>query len=322
MSGSSRGAGPGDGLPAAPAPARTPLDPAWQPWLSLLDLALEAAADPAWAAMVPEPHGGRPPLAPLLHGTTIRLDARRASRLVRQIARALHAVEHADGGGMPARASALPDPAALIRAAIEHDPDALERMSVVAGVPSDRIAVLAQLVALPLLHACASVLAPRIRPGWLAGHCPVCGAWPALAEMRGIERRRQMRCGTCASAWELPVLLCPFCGERSHERLSSFFVEGEEQRRRVESCASCGGYLKTVTVLRALAPRDLAIEDLASIELDLVARDRGLARPEHLAYPLSITVERATSRTGLPAALARWMGGAGATDERGEPLSS
>ena len=135
------------------------------------------------------------------------------------------------------------------------------------------------LAALPLLHACARALAAHVPPSWQRGWCPVCGAWPALAEMRGIERDRRLRCGCCAADWSLPVLHCAFCDEVDHHRLGFLIVEGETQLGRVETCETCHGYLKTVMTLSTLAPRVLARHDLASVAIDLAVQDRGYARP-------------------------------------------
>jgi hypothetical protein len=70
--------------------AAAELDPAWRPWVRLLDLALEAADEAEWERGVPEVAPGREPDAPLLHGTTLRLDARRSRKLVRELLRACH----------------------------------------------------------------------------------------------------------------------------------------------------------------------------------------------------------------------------------------
>ena len=124
----------------------------------------------------------------------------------------------------------------------------------------------------------------RSMASWPRGYCPVCGAWPSLAEIRGIERERRLRCGACAADWALPLLRCAYCDELDHEKLGALHAEGEEHLRRVETCESCHGYLKTVTTFDALTARALLLGDIATIELDLVARDRGYARPSRAGW--------------------------------------
>ena len=258
-----------------PGSAHEPsIDPAWQPWLDMLGMALDEASDPSWAAIEPAA-GEREAGAPLLHGATARLDARRARDLVRALA---------ERAGILAVNDV--DPVRLIRAAIERDDSVIARAAEHAGASHDSLTVIAQLSAMPLLHAAVPRLDAGARAVWQRGYCPVCGAWPTLVEMRGIERERRLRCGCCAADWRLPVLRCAYCGELDHHLLGSLISEGEAQQRRIETCESCHGYLKVVMTLGALPPRSLALQDLATVPLDFVAQGRGYERPSRGAWPL------------------------------------
>jgi FdhE protein len=254
------------------------LDPAWRPWLDLLEIALDAAGD-ATSTIVSLSLADRPPEAPLLEGAILRLDARRASGLLCRLASTVGVLG----------ASEL-DPRAVIRAAIVRDEHSLAREAEHIGAPADTVAVLAQMAATPVLHAAARGLGTHEARTWQRGYCPVCGAWPSLVEMRGIERERRLRCGCCGADWPLPVLRCAFCGETDHHQLGSLVPESEEQHRRVETCERCHGYLKAVTTLGALPIRVLARQDLVTVPLDLVAQDRGYARPARPGWALTIEV--------------------------------
>jgi FdhE protein len=276
----------------------------------LLELVLKAADDPVREAAVPQPaapwpEGTRPPEAPLLHGTILRPNARRVRRLLRELLRtaAEGGVEDGGGASLARLRSRRVDTPALLRAAIAGDGDSIKEIATAAGVEADALGVVAQLAALPLLHACARRLHERVPPAWVKGYCPICGAWPTLAELRGLEHNRRLRCGRCGGDWPLPVLHCPFCDEVRHDQLSSLLPEGEEQTRRIDTCNTCKGYVKAFTTLRPMSLRSLTLEDLASVELDIVARERGYTRPSRPAYPLAITIERPGS---LPALLERW----------------
>ncbi|HEX5438139.1 MAG TPA: formate dehydrogenase accessory protein FdhE [Gemmatimonadaceae bacterium] len=258
--------------------ADAPVDPAWQQWLELLEIALDEARSEAGAVVVPPP-AARPSDAPLLHRATVRLDVHRAHALVCHLA---------DAAGVLG-ASEL-DPRQMIRAAIMRDDRAITGMAEHVGTSADTLAVLAQMAAVPVLHAAArglSTLAARV---WQRGYCPACGAWPSLVEMRGIERERRLRCGCCGADWPLPILRCAFCGETDHHRLGSLLPEGEGQYRRIETCEHCHGYLKAVMTLGALPLRILARHDLATVPLDLVAQDRGYARPSRPGWALALEV--------------------------------
>ena len=274
------------------------VDPAWRPWLRMVDRAQKAAEDPEWERLDVEPPADRASDAPLLHGAVVRVDARRARRLLRDL---LREAERGAGGADGERpnesaGSALKSrvrrlaTASVLEAAIAQDAEGIERAAESAGVDAGRLAVAAQLAATPILRACAARLRERIPQSWREGYCPVCGAWPATAELRGLERSRRLRCGRCASDWAMPVLQCPFCNELRHDRLRSLLSEGDEQTRRVDTCDTCKGYVKTFSTLQAMPPRALATIDLATVELDMVAQERGYARPSRLAFPVAVTI--------------------------------
>jgi FdhE protein len=144
------------------------------------------------------------------------------------------------------------------------------------GLDPALLASTLRLALFPALARWAAELAARHRGiSWGQGCCPACGSWPLLAEFRGLEQTRFLRCGLCASGWEFPRLLCPFCGNRDHRQLGYFHAEGEESSRRAATCDACGGYVKTLTTLSALSEPALLVADLATLHLDLAAAERG-----------------------------------------------
>jgi FdhE protein len=276
------------------------VDPAWRPWLRMVDRAQKAAEDPEWERLDVEPPADRATDAPLLHGAVVHVDARRARRLLRDLLREAERAAAVANEGRPNESGASPPKprvrrlatGSVLEAAIAQNSEGIERAAESAGVDAGRLAVAAQLAATPILRACASLLREQIPESWMKGYCPICGAWPATAELRGLERNRRLRCGRCASDWALPVLQCPFCNELRHDRLRSLLPEGDEQTRRVDACDTCKGYVKTFSTLQAMRPRALATIDLATVELDMVAEERGYARPSRLAFPVAITIGR------------------------------
>jgi FdhE protein len=177
----------------------------------------------------------------------------------------------------------------IARAAIGHATGSVGGRAAAAGTDAGLLAVVAQLAVVPLLSACATRFRDQISATWLHGYCPICGAWPALAETRGLDRSRRLRCGRCSSDWAIPVLRCPYCDEMRHAQLHALVPEADEHTRRVDVCETCKGYVKTFATLQALPFRSLATMDLATVELDIMAQDRGYARPSHVAYPMTLT---------------------------------
>ena len=247
--------------------------PEWRPWIRLLRLALGEAAG-----------------APALHGATLGVEERRARAWIAALLDAAAAEARAEDGPLAALDAARVDALALLAAGVTHDRDALGRLAAAAGVDADALGAVAQLAVVPLLAAARRRLAADVSAGWMHGYCPVCGAWPTLAEMRGLERERRLRCGRCAADWRFPVLRCAFCDETEHERLAGLAPDGEGEIHRVDGCHTCGGYLKSVAALGALGEEQLAAEDIATLPLDLAAIERGFGRPEGAAHAAAVHV--------------------------------
>ncbi|HXF96729.1 MAG TPA: formate dehydrogenase accessory protein FdhE [Gemmatimonadales bacterium] len=273
--------------------------PESETWLGLLEAALAESENGApWAAADVEPAADRSVKAPALYRARISLDGRAAGRWVSRAAALATTLPRLRLG----RGEAL----ALLEAAVGQDDPRLDAIAAARGADPPALRVVAQLAALPLLLS----LGARFRtPGpdaWWEGYCPVCGAWPALAEFRGLERKRWLRCGRCGGGWEIPWLRCPFCGETHHDHLGYLAPEGDEQTRRIEVCRTCQGYLKAVTTVRPLAPWAVPLEDAATLPLDVAALDRGYRRPERPGHPLEARVtERPRSLFGIRLTLRR-----------------
>jgi FdhE protein len=274
--------------------------PEWRAWLRLLAEVRAELDDPAWA----EPLGGADGIVatgsaaeempleempleemPLLEGRTLLVDPARLQRLLRRLARAA-----ADGNS--------PDTAALRH----YRPSATEATRLVEETAGQHpsatgLAIVAELAALPLFRACERLLRNLMPTWWPHGHCPICGGWPILAELRGLDRTRRLRCGRCAGDWEVPWMCCAYCGEKDHGQLGALVPGNQgEELLRVEICARCGQYLKSIATLQATPSFELLLRDLETVELDLVALDRGYSRPAGRGIPLTLRVTARPSR--------------------------
>src|SRR5438034_702178 len=209
--------------------------PEAEPWLAWLEAALGECEDGVkWEAGLPAPAADRPVKAPLLCRTEITLDERAARGWGRRLLK-LGVPVNGRGGGAPRAIDGL----ALLEAAVNQDDASIDALARAAGTDTQAIRVVGQMAALPLLHACAQAWAGAVPPTWWEGYCPLCGAWPVVAEYAGLERKRQLRCGRCGTAWAIPWLRCVFCDETNHEQLGFLTPEGPEQMRKVEVCESC-----------------------------------------------------------------------------------
>ena len=112
---------------------------------------------------------------------------------------------------------------------------------------------------------------------WLRGYCPVCGSLPQISFLKD-EGKRSFRCSLCTFEWPSERLKCPFCETRDHKNLHYFYAEGNESHR-VDLCENCHQYIKTVDLRKLGYEPDLAIEDIVTIHLDILASEKGYKRP-------------------------------------------
>ncbi len=129
-----------------------------------------------------------------------------------------------------------------------------------------------------LAHLAGQAERMRQTAVWKQGYCPCCGGWPLLGEMRGLEQVRFLRCGLCATGWEVERLYCPACDTRNYQEIGYLHVEGDDQKRAV-TCDACQTYFKVVSALVATPWLELPILDLETLHLDLIALERGFAPP-------------------------------------------
>jgi FdhE protein len=257
----------------------------------MLSEAGRALEEESWpAALDAEPADEMPSLsdAPLLHRRRVPVDPAQIQRLFLALAAAAAKgqVERASSlrRYQPSRVEVL----SLVTAAVRLDNDTIDARAAEGEVDAGALASVAHLTAFPLLQSCRRVLEGQVPRHWPHGYCPTCAAWPILAERRGLDRSRQLRCGRCGTEWEIQWLCCVYCGERDHERLGSLVPDQPGEILKVETCASCRGYLKSVATLQAIPPFELLLQDLETVELDLVALDRGYVRPAEGGFALDV----------------------------------
>src|SRR5262245_61522732 len=270
---------PGDHIDVAGRSRTTRALPDLSPWLLLLWQSRREATSAEWTAAVDDLGAGtRTSLALrapddrrcLLADTAVPVVPSAVARLGYRLL---------GPAGTSLRTKLGPDLAvALLTAAVGQDDEALAGLALELHVASARLSAIAPFVAMPLLLACARAWSAAIPADWAHGHCPVCAAWPALAERRGPDRGRCLRCSRCGAGWSLSRARCPFCDCDDPDQLASLVGAGAADRR-VEACLRCRGYLKTLRSVAPIPPGDVAVRDLLTLDLDLAALDGGLARP-------------------------------------------
>jgi FdhE protein len=166
-----------------------------------------------------------------------------------------------------------------VAAVLDGQAPAIREQAAALEVDGDLLCILLRFSLFPALEQLAAQLAPlRVLAAWQPGYCPTCGSWPLLSEYRGLDQARFLRCGLCATEWSLDRLLCPFCGCRDHQQLGYLHIEGDQQKRAA-TCTQCRCYNKTLATLAPIPAIELAVDDLATIHLDIIALEHGYLAP-------------------------------------------
>jgi FdhE protein len=138
-----------------------------------------------------------------------------------------------------------------------------------------------QFLAQAFLQPYAELLRSRVpRHAAQTAHalCPSCHRKPTLGVMRqlGEGAARSLVCSFCLEEWGFRRLICPACGEESDRKLP-VYTAAEFDYIRVEGCESCKTYLKTIDLTKN-GHAEPIVDELASIPLDLWAREQGYAK--------------------------------------------
>jgi FdhE protein len=264
--------------------------PEWQPWLTVVADVVKEITDTKWDAMVPDRAGAFESKAPLLAGAVIAIEStwirRWTEQLLRTASRSGTDEMATLKGALGEKSNIVP----LFKASLRLDGAALQQIAANCHADPDAFQAVAALLPVPFLHACNRRWIHSLPQGWVEGYCPVCGAWPAVTEVRGIERSRYFRCSRCAAEWQVNCLVCAFCGMTDHEQLESLVPDQGGATRVIDACKRCLGYVKTFTTLQASPAVKVMLDDLASVDLDIAALAHGYKRPQGLGYGFDVTV--------------------------------
>lgn len=176
------------------------------------------------------------------------------------------------------------DPARLLALVYQRDQDGVRLLATDHALVVDMLWLLGDLAVAPIVHLQQFAALRDGNPEspvrealerWDHGYCPACGSWPALAEFFFGERL--LRCAFCACTWRQALDQCAFCHERG-ENFATVVPDREQPGRRIELCRACGGFLKTLDVELVTPFPLVAIEDLASSDLDQAALHHGFKR--------------------------------------------
>lgn len=110
-----------------------------------------------------------------------------------------------------------------------------------------------------------------------SGTCPVCGCPPYMLELQGKEGQRFAHCSFCRLTYRIRRVACACCNIDTADQLTGFTAEGEPGFR-VETCAQCNTYIKTIDFRELDREAFAPLNDLESLPLDMLAANHGFKR--------------------------------------------
>jgi FdhE protein len=215
----------------------------------------------------------------LVEKEDLHVDRESAARLFRTLCRLGHVANPHLAEKVEKIDSALRDGAIDLNELLAEDGNerSIERAAVGRGLDVRVLTFLVQSSIRPSIEAGREQLLGMVdRESWRKTVCPVCGSLPALSLLRGEGGMRYSLCSYCGCEWRVDRLSCSVCGNKEQSSLQYFYGEGEEALR-IDLCDACHHYIKTIDH-RCLEGSDAALEDLATLHLDVLAVQKGYLR--------------------------------------------
>jgi FdhE protein len=109
---------------------------------------------------------------------------------------------------------------------------------------------------------------------WHKGYCPLCGSFPELSFLKGVEGQRWLRCSLCGYEWRFMRTKCPFCENDDHEKIELYFVEDREHER-AELCYQCNRYIVNIDTRKFAEEVVREVAAIGMLYLDVLAQGKG-----------------------------------------------
>jgi FdhE protein len=167
------------------------------------------------------------------------------------------------------------DADSLLSVSLARNRKAIRTSALHMGFSPDLVWLIGELGSAPLAYHLSACLQKGSE--WDRGYCPFCGSWPTFIEAR--DNAHVLRCSYCALGWSLQSHRCVYCGNAGEDFIAAA-PDVNQPRCRVELCGQCSGYTKVIGVTQPAPFPLLAIADLATLNLDEGAMNRGYRRPE------------------------------------------
>ena len=127
----------------------------------------------------------------------------------------------------------------------------------------------------PCLEEIARKIDTSLLDKWWQTSCPVCGRIPIVARVR--QRKRYLVCTFCGAEYLSDRFLCVYCGNKDPYTLKYLSVDSQPAFQ-IDFCTKCRHYIKVIDEARLKKAIPLILDDILTLNLDLVAKKADLIR--------------------------------------------
>jgi FdhE protein len=122
---------------------------------------------------------------------------------------------------------------------------------------------------------------------WQKTFCPVCGRKPSMAFIRADDGQNILQCQVCRTQWAYPRATCLVCGNSNNDSYRYIYDE-TDKAHRAYICDKCKKYTKATDCREFDREVDLEVEDLATLVLDYVAKQKGYEPGGRITFAVSL----------------------------------
>ncbi len=134
---------------------------------------------------------------------------------------------------------------------------------------------------------------------WQKTFCPVCGRKPGMAFIRADDGLNVLQCQVCRTQWAYPRATCLVCGNSNNDSYKYIYDESDAAHR-VYICDSCKKYTKATDCREFDRDVDLEVEDLATMVLDFVAKERGYEPGGRVTFAVKLEMPEEGEEPEMP----------------------
>ena len=163
----------------------------------------------------------------------------------------------------------------LIEASLRENISIIEEAAKESNVKAELLLYLVSALIQPCLEEIARKIDSQFHDKWWQGSCPVCGRISAVAKNR--QGKRFLVCTYCGTEYLFDNFFCVHCGNKDPYTLKFIAVETNPEFK-IDFCTKCNHYIKVLEETKLKDPIPKGLEDILTLNLDLLAKNAGLVR--------------------------------------------